>query len=103
MARGGARPGAGRKPGALNKATANVKLLAQQWGEQVIQALAEIATGAEQPPAARVAAANALLDRGYGKATQALELSGSGGGPMEHVGMTPAEFEKIARRVASDV
>lgn len=34
---------------------------------------------------------------------QAVELTGAAGGPMEHVGMTPAEFEKVARRVADAV
>jgi hypothetical protein len=34
---------------------------------------------------------------------QAVELTGAAGGPMEHVGMTPSEFEKVARRVADEV
>lgn len=34
---------------------------------------------------------------------QTLELTGQNGGPMEHVGMTTSEFEKIARKVADDV
>lgn len=34
---------------------------------------------------------------------QAVELTGAAGGPMEHVGMTPSEFEKVARKVADAV
>lgn len=34
---------------------------------------------------------------------QAMELSGPNGQPMEHVGMTPSEFEKLARKVADEV
>jgi hypothetical protein len=34
--------------------------------------------------AARVAAADKLLDRGYGKAPQAMEHSGPGGGPVTY-------------------
>lgn len=81
MATGGKRPGAGRKPGVPNKATGDVKALAQEWGEKAIKALADIATGPEHPAAARVSAASVLLDRGYGKAKQAVELSGPGGPP----------------------
>jgi hypothetical protein len=72
----------GRKKGTPNKATADVKALAQNHGETAILTLAEIATDPEQPSAARVAAANSLLDRGYGKPTQAMELTGQDGGPI---------------------
>lgn len=82
MSRGGKREGAGRPKGAINKATADVKALAQNHGETAILTLAEIATDPEQPSAARVTAANSLLDRGYGKPTQAMELTGQDGGPI---------------------
>jgi hypothetical protein len=35
------------------------------------------------PPAARVSAASALLDRGWGKPVQSMEHSGHDGGPIE--------------------
>jgi hypothetical protein len=66
---GGARPGAGRKPGIPNKATGEVKLLAAKHGPAVLKELARLAVGAESEQA-RVAACNAILDRAYGKATQ---------------------------------
>ncbi|MCL2657753.1 MAG: hypothetical protein FWD62_10115 [Betaproteobacteria bacterium] len=34
------------------------------------------------PQAARISAANALLDRGYGKPQQAVELTGENSGPI---------------------
>ena len=103
MPRGGARPGAGRRKGASDKVKADVRALAAEYGAAAVRALADIATASDQPAAARVSAANALLDRGFGKPPQAVELTGAAGGPMEHVGMTPAEFEKVARRVADAV
>jgi hypothetical protein len=46
-----------------------------------LQTLLDIAQHGESEPA-RVTAANALLDRGYGKPRQAVEHSGEGGGPL---------------------
>lgn len=70
MARGGARPGAGRKPGVPNRVTADIKALAQSYGEEAIDTLAKIMRSDETPPQARVAAAKELIERGYGKAAQ---------------------------------
>lgn len=64
----------GRPKGALNKATANVKLAAQKYTDKALLTLAEIMNGEEHPAAARVSAANAILDRGFGKPSQALEV-----------------------------
>jgi hypothetical protein len=64
----------GRKPGVRNKVTLDVKEAAQAFTADAIGTLAEIMKGAEQPAAARVAAANALLDRGYGKPKQSVDV-----------------------------
>src|SRR5262249_29551776 len=66
---GGRRPGSGRKMGTPNKATAEIKELAQKYGPEAIAELARLATKAESE-AARVAAIRELLDRGYGRAVQ---------------------------------
>jgi hypothetical protein len=71
-------PGKGRpfqkgvsgNPGGRPKVLGDVQELARQQSPQAINTLAEIMGDDEAPPAARVAAANALLDRGYGKPTQ---------------------------------
>jgi len=47
-----------------------VQKLAQSWGPDAIDALAEIMNDRQQPGTTRVAAARELLDRGFGKATQ---------------------------------
>lgn len=76
VGRGNGNRGKGRPKGSLNKATADVRVLAQEYGPRVIKVLVDIATSDEQPPAARVSAAKELLDRGYGKSLQAVEHSG---------------------------
>lgn len=80
--RGGKRPGAGRKKGSRNKATdeqlGSLTDMAQSHAPLALEALVSIAHGGESE-AARVAAANAILDRGYGKPVQGVEheISGS--------------------------
>ena len=78
--KGGAIPGAGRKPGVPNKATAEIKALAQVHASVAIKELARLAVGAESE-AARVAAIKELLDRGYGKSSQ--PLSGDADNPVQ--------------------
>ena len=69
---GGKRVGAGRKKGSVNKATANVKALAQKHAPEAIKKLNELKTGKDVPAATQRAAANDILDRAYGKPTQAI-------------------------------
>ena len=66
---GGKRPGAGRKLGVPNKATAEIKEIARQYAPEAVGILANLMRKA-QSEQARVAAAKEILDRGYGKATQ---------------------------------
>lgn len=68
----GSKPGerrGGRQKGTPNKATASIKDAAREYTDQALLTLAEVMQDEEQPAAARVSAANAILDRGYGKAT----------------------------------
>ena len=74
----------GRARGTPNKATADVKALAQQYGPQAVGVLAQIMEDVEQPAAARVSAAKELIDRGYGKAVQPSELTGKDGAPLAY-------------------
>ncbi|MBO9331855.1 hypothetical protein GHR37_22160 [Achromobacter xylosoxidans] len=83
---GGSKPGerrGGRKKGVPNKATAEIKALAQQYGPDAIATLVSIMKATKQPPAARVAAAKELLDRAYGKSVQPIE----GGDPEKPINM----------------
>ena len=84
--RGGARPGAGRPKGfremASHHARMTVANYAKQYTTEAIDVLRKIAlTGKNE--SARVAAANALLDRGHGKPPQAVEVNASGSIALE--------------------
>jgi len=72
----------GRQKGTPNKVTADIKAIAQSFGEEAIKHLVEIARDGEAAPAARVAAVKEILDRGYGKAKQLLEHTGEDGGAI---------------------
>jgi hypothetical protein len=79
---GGKRPGAGRKKGVPNKATADIKALAQKHGPDALKRLHHLMLHAESE-AAQVAASKEILDRAYGKSAQ--PLTGEGGeGPVRH-------------------
>jgi len=99
--RGGKRPGAGRPKGAKARATIEQKgtleELARAHTATALMTLVTISTSGESE-AARVSAANALLDRGYGKPRQAVEHSGADGGPIEHrvSSMSDEDLERIA-------
>ena len=72
----------GRQPGTPNKATAGVKAVAATYTTAALETLAEIMQDSAAPPAARVSAANALLDRAVGKPRQELEHAGSEKEPL---------------------
>jgi hypothetical protein len=70
---------AGRPKGSVNKATADIRALAQKHGPDAIATLIEIMQNRIDTPAAQIAAAKELLDRGYGKSTQ--PIAGDLNGP----------------------
>lgn len=87
MPSGGYRPGAGRKPGVPNKASGAIKELAQVYGPAAIARLAQLSGLTSDPPAeseqTQLGAMRELLDRGYGKAAQA--ITGADGGAIRAV------------------
>ena len=72
----------GRVAGTPNKATASLKALAGNYTAQALETLASIMNDVEQSAAARVSAANSLLDRAHGKPRQELEHAGSESEPL---------------------
>lgn len=76
---GGKRAGSGRKPRGPGKVPYDVKIAARVYTQKAIETLAAIMTDSEAPHAARAAASNALLDRGYGKPSTVIEGTGDGG------------------------
>lgn len=68
----------GRKKGVPNKASQDLKKIAQQYTPQAMKQLVSIANNSESD-SARVSAIKEILDRGYGKATQPLQHSADEG------------------------
>lgn len=83
--RGGKREGAGRPKGRKDRATlaeiVNLETEARRYSVIAIEALLDVAEKGESE-SARVNAASALLDRGYGRPRQAIEHSGTDGSPL---------------------
>lgn len=75
--RGGARKGAGRKAGVVGKLKKELADMAREHAPDALQALIDVCKDATAPPAARVSAANSIIDRGYGRPHQAVKLSGN--------------------------
>lgn len=69
------QPGQSGNPGGRPKASARVRDAAREHTEAALAVLVQIAKAGESE-AARVAAANAILDRGYGKPTQPVDGDG---------------------------
>ncbi len=67
----------------MAKAKADIRSLARSQTEKAVKVLVGIMSQSKAPPAARVSAANALLDRGWGKAAQS--HTDADGGPIRHI------------------
>jgi hypothetical protein len=74
---GGMREGSGRPAGAVNKATSELRLnlseLAREYTNDALSALVGV-MNTSQSDSARIAAATAILDRGYGRPTKTTSL-----------------------------
>ena len=86
--RGGKRPGAGRPLGSPNKLTRPLRELAALHSEDCIAVLVELRDHAEAEHV-RLAAANALLDRGHGRPRQESEGEDEGHVTIIVQGSTP--------------
>jgi hypothetical protein len=73
----------GEKP-SVAKTLVEIRSLARSHTRTAIRVLVGIMRCEDATPAARVSAANAILDRGWGKATQPLENSGDGALELIH-------------------
>ena len=60
-------------PGGRPKVIGDLQEQARQWAPEALEALRAVATSKDAPPSARVSAAVALLDRGYGKPAQSID------------------------------
>lgn len=72
-----------RNPFGRAKRDLDLAKKARRHAEKAILVLAEVMSNKQAPPAARVSAASELLDRGYGKAPQTLDLKMDFGQQLE--------------------
>jgi hypothetical protein len=81
----------------MAKTASDIRSLARSHTGTAIRTLVGIMRQQKAPPAARVAAASAILDRGWGKPAQTLEHTGKDGPPIEvKAVMVPLkEFEEV--------
>ncbi len=68
----------------MPRALTEIRSLARSHSRTAVNVLVGIMRSKDATPAARVSAANAILDRGWGKATQPLENGGDGALELIH-------------------
>jgi hypothetical protein len=66
------------------KAVTEIRSLARSHTRTALRVLVGVMRSNDATPAARVAAANAILDRGWGKASQAIENGNDGAFELIH-------------------
>ena len=69
---------------ARSKTLTEIRSLARSHTRTAVNVLVRIMRNKDATPAARVSAANAILDRGWGKATQPLENGDAGALELIH-------------------
>lgn len=68
------KPGEIRNPRGRPKKDVDLAKLAQSHAETAVKTLVDVMTAEEATPSARVSAASELLDRGFGRAPQSLDV-----------------------------
>ena len=95
----------GRQKGTPNKVTADLQDAARKYSFEALETLRKVCTEGESE-AARVAAANALLDRGHGKPTAHVfgDVTHRPGAPIysEPVAATAAWIERVLATAPTD-
>jgi|SRR6185436_14358754 hypothetical protein len=94
-------PGRSGNP-AGRPADKEIAALARRYTPDVIRTLVDVCRNARENPSARVAAANALADRGWGKPRQEVDLGG-GLGQALHLHLYAVQRLETARAVAADL
>lgn len=96
--KGGFKPGASGNPGGRPKAASVIALEARKHGLAMVAVLNTIARKGKSEQA-RIAAAVALLDRGYGKPSQSVELNFNANLLQKKLlDMTPEELRILEER-----
>lgn len=93
------QPGKSANPGGRPKPDIRLRDAARDKSPEMLAVLVKIANDPKATPSARVAAANSVLDRGWGKPVQA--VTGEDGGPLT-VATVPMEAFLAARAAIVD-
>ena len=91
------RKGESGNPGGRPKVLAEVQELARQHAPSAIAELARLALKAKNETA-RIAAIRELLDRGYGRPRQAVEVSAPVGDPLDPLQVLMQEIDAHERK-----
>lgn len=86
-------------PGGRPKDETKLRELARTYTVPALKTLAQIMRNKRSPAAARVNAACALLDRGFGKPAQSVDLTNSDGSLAQAWAAARAEMEQEEARV----
>ena len=91
-------------PGGRPREIAEVKELARAHSEAAIEALVDVMQNSNSP-AARVSAATAILDRGFGKPTQAIEQSVADERPLPELSWDELQgrLERLTGRLEEEI
>ena len=84
-------------PGGRPKVLGEIQELARQHAPSAIAELARLALKAKSETA-RIAAIRELLDRGYGRPRQAMEVSAPAGDPLDPLRLLMEEIDAISRK-----
>lgn len=84
-----------------SKAAAEIKALARKHSKAAIKVLAAIMNQDDGPATARVSAAQALLDRGWGKAAQPLAGDADGVGVLARIERVIVDAQNGGQRDSS--
>ena len=85
----------GRRKGTPNRSTVEVRAYAQEFGEDAITMLAQLMYHTDDDRL-RVSAAKEILDRGYGKAPQAMAFTGGDSDPIQTEDLSKKETVRLA-------
>ncbi len=92
------QPGTSGNPGGRPREDPSLRQLAKERSQEALEVLVTLMMNKKAPPSARITAACAVLDRGFGRPGSSLEVTGKGNAPL----LKAAEMSnlELARRVA---
>jgi hypothetical protein len=91
--------GVSANPGGRPRVIGDLKKLVRSYTDEAISALVDVMNNKAESGSARVSAAQALLDRGYGKPLQQVEL----GHPGDFSAMNEEEVDQFINRAYKDL